>query len=120
MQKPKFYSLVNPIWFKLYFLTFFFTLFVNVLISQSDPTQQLTDDLSNLCKQLKDLIPTTAMLLIMVGAVAYAGGQFFSAETRARATVWASSCIVGAIIGLLIAQLAPEILGMIIGQQISC
>jgi len=119
MQKLKFYFLSNPKLFLFLILTTL-SLFISFSKAQTDPTAQLTADLSKLCADLKNLIPTTAMLLVMVGAVVYAGGQFFSAETRARATVWASSCIVGAIIGLLIAQLAPQILGTIIGQEITC
>ncbi|MCX8162957.1 MAG: hypothetical protein N3D10_00175 [Candidatus Micrarchaeota archaeon] len=102
-------------------LFLFLYLFVSLLFSQtSDPTQELANQLSQICKKLHDLIPTLAILLVIFGAFVYAAGQIFSAETRAKATAWATSCIAGAIIGILIAQILPSFLGAIIGQDISC
>ncbi|MEM3362363.1 MAG: hypothetical protein QXV83_00610 [Candidatus Anstonellaceae archaeon] len=99
----------------------FLIFLIQPLFSQSsDPTQELTNELNKLCKQLHDLIPTLAILLVIFGAVVYAAGQLFSAETRARATAWASSCVAAAIIGILIAQILPSFLGALIGQEISC
>ncbi|MCM8830577.1 MAG: hypothetical protein NC918_00040 [Candidatus Omnitrophica bacterium] len=101
---------------KLVFL-FIFLIYLNF---GQDPTQELTNQLNSLCKSLQDLIPTMAMLLVVFAAFAYAGGQFFSAETRARASAWASSCIAGALIGILLSQILPLLLGAIIGQDITC
>ena len=80
----------------------------------------LADSLSSLCKGIQDLIPTTAMMLVMFAAVIYASGQFFGAETRARANVWATSCITGAIIGIIISTIAPDILSQLAGETVSC
>ncbi|MFN3909855.1 MAG: hypothetical protein ACK4J0_01310 [Candidatus Anstonellaceae archaeon] len=105
-----------------YFLlrSFFSILFILSLLFAQDPTTELTNQLSSLCKSLQDIIPTMAILLVIAGAVIYAAGQLGSAETRAKATAWASSCIAGAFIGILIAQLLPPFLGAIIGQDITC
>ncbi|MCX8196930.1 MAG: hypothetical protein N3G80_01290, partial [Candidatus Micrarchaeota archaeon] len=50
------------------------------------------------------------MLMIVFAAVVYAGGQMMGAETRARANVWATAALVGAIIGVLILAVAPPVL----------
>ncbi len=80
----------------------------------------LAESLSSLCRGIQDLIPTTAMMLVMFAAIIYASGQFFGAETRARANVWATSCITGAIIGIIISTIAPDILSQLAGETVSC
>jgi uncharacterized membrane protein len=69
--------------------------------------------IGNFCADLKSLLPVAAMLMVVVAGVIYAAGQIMGAETRARANVWATSALVGALIGLLIYAIAPPILGMI-------
>ena len=63
------------------------------------------------------------MLLIILAAVIYAAGQIMGAETRARANVWATACVVGALIAILIAVIAPPVLQAIYnpsGAEIFC
>ena len=86
----------------------------------STATAYLYDALNSLCSQIQDLIPVAAMLLIVSAAVIYSIGQMFGAETRARATVWATSCLTGAIIGVLIASIAPSVLSMLAGTTVAC
>ncbi|MFA5412237.1 MAG: hypothetical protein WC350_02735 [Candidatus Micrarchaeia archaeon] len=49
-------------------------------------------------------------VLIVLAAVVYAAGQVMGAETRARASVWATSMIIGAVIGIIILVLVPPVL----------
>ncbi len=93
-------------------------LFVLPLVRAQDSnnaTDYLQSALSDLCGQIQNLIPVTAMLLVITAGVVYSAGQFFGAETRARANVWATSCLTGAIIGILIAVVAPCVLGQLAG-----
>lgn len=83
-------------------------------------TDYLRDALSDLCRQIQSLIPVTAMLLVVAAAVIYSIGQMFGAETRARATVWATSCLTGAVIGVIIATVAPSVLSMLAASQVTC
>ena len=83
-------------------------------------TSRLEQALSDLCKDVNGLIPIAAMLMILLAAVIYATGQMMGAETRARANVWATSCLTGALIGILIATIAPAVLGIIAGNAIAC
>ena len=82
----------------------------------ADPTSTLKAALKDLCISVKGLVPVAAMLMILLASVIYATGQMMGAETRARANVWATSCITGALIGILISQVAPVILGTILGS----
>ena len=56
-------------------------------------------------------------MLMLVGAGAiYAGGQMMGAETRARANVWATAMLTGALIGVLITVVSPQILKTMYGE----
>ena len=103
-------------------LTSFMLLLIGQVVRAQPSTAVdfLAASLGDLCHGIQDLIPTTAMMLVMFAAVIYASGQFFGAETRARANVWATSCITGAIIGIIISTIAPDILSQLAGQTVSC
>ena len=66
--------------------------------------------MSELCGSLRSLLPVAGMLMIMVAGVIYASGQVMGAETRARANVWATAALTGALIAILIAVIAPPVL----------
>ena len=68
---------------------------------------------SALCQGLTSLLPVAAMLMIVIAGVIYAAGQVMGAETRARANVWATAALTGALIGILIYAVAPGVLGII-------
>jgi hypothetical protein len=75
---------------------------------------------SLLCQGLTGLLPVAAMLMIVIAAVIYAAGQVMGAETRARANVWSTACVVGAIMALLIVVISPSVLGTMYGSAVSC
>ena len=96
----------------------FFALTLSLLAGfafADDPTSQLRSALSALCGGLNTLVPVAAMLMVLLASVIYATGQMMGAETRARANVWATSALTGAIIGILISVIAPSVLQMIAG-----
>ncbi|MCX8197496.1 MAG: hypothetical protein N3G80_04245 [Candidatus Micrarchaeota archaeon] len=94
----------------------------SILFASQQPTQKLKDALQQLCVGVRDLIPVAAMTMVLLAAVIYATGQMMGAETRARANVWATSCLTGALIGILIAVIAPSILTNLAppGTQVNC
>ncbi|PIZ98774.1 hypothetical protein COX84_01705, partial [Candidatus Micrarchaeota archaeon CG_4_10_14_0_2_um_filter_49_7] len=53
--------------------------------------------IKGLCGMVKTLLPTVALLMIIAAGVLYAAGQFMGAETRARASVWATAMLTGAV-----------------------
>jgi len=89
-------------------------------VSPTSPTSKLQAALSSLCEGLRQMVPVAAMLMVLLAAVIYASGQMMGAETRARANVWATSCLTGALIGIMIAVIAPVVLGSIAGSTVNC
>ena len=82
---------------------------------------QVTDAITQLCISLKAMLPVAAMLMIILAGVIYAAGQMMGAETRARANVWATAALTGALIAILIAVVAPPVLStMNNGTAVQC
>ncbi len=74
------------------------------------PLETVKNAMNNLCLDAKSLLPVVAMLMIVVAGIIYAAGQIMGAETRARANVWATAALTGALIGILIYSVAPGVL----------
>jgi hypothetical protein len=68
------------------------------------------------CAALRQFLPVAAMLMVIVAGVIYAGGQMMGAETRARANVWATAALTGALVAVLIAVVAPPVLATMYGE----
>ena len=66
--------------------------------------------MSSLCLGLTQMLPVAAMLMIVLAGVIYAAGQMMGAETRARANVWATAALTGALIAILISVVAPSVM----------
>ncbi|MCX8166659.1 MAG: hypothetical protein N3E37_02295 [Candidatus Micrarchaeota archaeon] len=91
--------------------------FLGLLFAQSEGGfDRLRVVLVDLCRQLKALLPIVVVLMLIAAAVVYVAGQLLGAETRSRANVWATSMLVGAIIGVLIVLLAPPIAGALLNE----
>ena len=73
--------------------------------------------ISQLCISLKAILPVTAMMMLVLAGVIYAAGQMLGAETRARANVWATACLTGALIAILIVVVAQPVLQQIYADQ---
>ena len=82
-------------------------------------SSKLKTTLCDLYADLHSIIPTVAFVLFVLAGVSYAGGQFFGAETRAKAVSWSMSMVTGAVIGLLIMQVASVLITNLSGQQLS-
>ena len=75
--------------------------------------ESTTSAVKELCRGIMSLLPIAAMLMIVLAGVIYAAGQIMGAETRARANVWATACLTGALIAVLIAVITPPMLNAI-------
>ncbi|MEM3364506.1 MAG: hypothetical protein QXS93_03285 [Candidatus Micrarchaeia archaeon] len=73
---------------------------------------QLISQLEGIKNSLKTILPIVAIVMIVLAGVVYAAGQVMGAEMRSRASVWATSLLVGAIIGLILAASAEAIVGL--------
>ena len=81
------------------------------------PLDNVNTAVSQLCTGLTSLLPIAAMLAIVLAGVIYAAGQMMGAETRARANVWATAALTGALIAIMIAVVAPAVLNTIYSGQ---
>jgi hypothetical protein len=100
----------------------YFSLFSFVLSALSyAQLQELTSSVGQLCFGMQNLLPVVSMLMVTVGAVVYAAGQIMGAETRARANVWATAALTGAVTAMLIASISPSVLAqMYPGLRTDC
>jgi hypothetical protein len=76
--------------------------------------------LASLCKTSQSFLGIAIMLLVILAGATYAIGQILGAETRARATVWATAMLTGAIIGALIYVVLPPVVVSLTGEPLSC
>ena len=83
-------------------------------IFAADATSGLTAAISGLCSLSQTVLGGIVMLLIVLAGATYAIGQVLGAETRARASVWATAMLTGAIIGAVIFIVAPYVLDMMV------
>ena len=94
-----------------------FIAFASISFAQaSSASSKLTTTLCQVYKDLNSIIPVVAFVLFILSGVSYAGGQFFGAETRAKAITWSMSMVTGAVIGLLITQFASLIITNLVGS----
>ncbi len=82
----------------------------------SEVTQRLILGLNNLCVNLTSILPIIAILLFVLAAVIYGVGHVFGAEMKSKATGWATSMVVGAVISLLIFLLTKPVLSVFVPE----
>ena len=83
------------------------TVLVLNLMSVSFASGNLGSALKQLCTMSQQFLGITVMVLIVLAGVVYAIGQVMGAETRARAAVWATAMLTGAVIGIIIYIVTP-------------
>ena len=84
------------------------------LIPAAYASTGLGSALESLCGMAKMLLGIGVMLLIILAGSIYAIGQILGAETRARATVWATAMLTGAVIGIVIYIVTPVIVSALL------
>ena len=62
------------------------------------------------------ILPSLALIMFLFAGLAYATGQVFGSEMRAKAQGWAMSLLVGGIIGIFLAVLAPILVKIFINM----
>ncbi|HIH22329.1 TPA: hypothetical protein HA238_01235 [Candidatus Micrarchaeota archaeon] len=80
------------------------------------PEGNIGQALFAMCGTIKSALAIGFMFLAVLAAIVYALGQMMGAETRARASVWATSMLVGAIFGALIYVLMPMVLDLLLND----
>ena len=85
-------------------------LFVSLFATSGFALSTLQRQLSSICVTAKGILGVGIMLMIILAGVIYAVGQVMGAETRARATVWGTAMLLGALIAAIIYVIVPPIL----------
>ncbi len=67
----------------------------------------ITSQLCQIRNLIVGIIPTIALIMFLLAGLVYAAGQTFGAEMKAKAQGWAMSLLVGGIIGIVLAVVAP-------------
>lgn len=88
-----------------------------VFAQQQQATQNLQTALEELCRASRTFLAAAIVIMIILAGATYAIGQILGAETRARASVWATAMLTGAIIGALIYLVVPMILSLLLQGQ---
>jgi len=70
--------------------------------------------LGSLCNLMRQIMAVALVLMIIMAALVYAAGQVMGAETRARASVWATAMFTGALIAAAIYIIVPYVISAII------
>jgi hypothetical protein len=63
------------------------------------------------------VLPSLALIMFLFAGLAYASGQVFGSEMRAKAQGWAMSLLVGGIIGIFLAVLAPILVKIFVSMS---
>ena len=92
-------------------------LFVLNMMSVSFAASAISSALLELCSAAKTFLGGAIMIMILLAGATYALGQVLGAETRARASVWATAMMTGALIGALIYVLTPFIINALLSGQ---
>ena len=85
-----------------------FLLLIGVVFATA--AQKLNCVMKQICCIVKGVLPIIAFTLFVLAGVGYGIGNFFGAETRAKAQGWGMSALVGAVIMLVIYMLGPTII----------
>jgi len=94
-------------------LLLIFISFTSIVFAQ----QELANALSELCTTATTFLAGSVVVLIILAAAIYGIGQIMGAETRARASVWATAMLTGAVIAIIIYVLTPMILNALLANS---
>jgi hypothetical protein len=83
---------------------------LSAAVSTTAAQTQLKDALGAICNLAASLLPVIAFVLFILAGVAYAAGNFFGADSRAKSVGWAMNMITGAVIALLLWVIGPVII----------
>jgi uncharacterized membrane protein len=89
---------------------------VSATPSTSSMASRIATSLCDFKVLVTGVLPTLALILFLFAGLAYAAGQAFGAETKAKAQGWAMSLLVGGIIGIVLAVLAPILVNIFVGM----
>ncbi len=91
-------------------------LILNLLtLVAADAQESLHSGICSIVSTLNFILLAVMFGMIVGAAVVYAGGQIMGAETRARASVWATAMFTGAVIAAVVYILVPAFINAVMG-----
>jgi hypothetical protein len=80
-----------------------FVLFAGIVVS--GPGELM----NNICFNIRAIMPVVSLTLLVVAGLIYAIGKVLGQEFRSKTESWATTIVIGAILGLVLAIAAPFI-----------
>ncbi len=95
---------------------FLLLLLVSLGFSQTaaNATASIINALSTFCFIFNNVLPMVMLVALLLAGLIFAAGQTMGAETRARANVWATNLLTGAVIAGVVYLVAPAVIGALI------
>ena len=84
------------------------------ILTVSSASSSICSALAELCSASQTFLGGAIMIMILLAGATYAIGQVLGAETRARASVWATAMMTGALVGALIYLLTPVLINVLL------
>jgi len=84
-------------------------------VDTTTASYKLKAAMKSICDLVEGLLPVMAFVLFILAGVAYAMGNFFGAEMRAKAIGYAMNMLTGAIIALILSIIGPTIISSLGG-----
>jgi len=103
--------MLQKLFFRLLFVLSIVNLFLTNVFAQ-DFANNMRAALGSLCAASIGILGVSTIILVVMAAIVYALGQMLGAETRARATVWATAMFTGAIIAAIIFVVVPWVISI--------
>ena len=89
-------------------------LLLSIGVVSAQSTQSLSSALDFLCTVFYDLLPMGVLVLVTLAGLIFAVGQTMGAETRARANVWATNMLIGALIAGAVIIIVPSVVNILV------
>ncbi len=87
---------------------------IGINFAQSN-TENIKDAISMLCALFYGILPIGVLMSATLAGVIFALGHMSGAETRARANVWATNLLIGAITAGVVIVIAPAVVNTLLG-----
>jgi len=82
--------------------------------------------LNNICVYISSIVPIISVMLVVIAGLVYSIGKVLGQEYRAKTETWATTIVIGAVLGLILALSAPFIVGTLVetfeleGMEYTC
>ncbi|MCS7122906.1 MAG: hypothetical protein NZ908_03055 [Candidatus Micrarchaeota archaeon] len=94
-----------------------YSVFYLSLFLVSYGSNNLANTLSQTCTFLYDVVGSIAFIMILLSSISYAISQVLPADPRAKVLVYGQNLFVGAILGIILLLIIPEIIAVLIGAR---